>query len=112
MASATDVRAIARDLPGAYERQTWGEATFRVREKIFAMLSPDERRASIKAYPEEQDMLVRSNPNTFSVAPYTGRFGWVTVQLESVDHELLRQLIILAWRRTAPQRLAAAYDPG
>jgi hypothetical protein len=59
---------------------------------------------------QEQEALVGSQPETFAVASYTGRFGWVTVRLATVDPEELRELTIDCWRRTAPKRVVAAYD--
>ena len=41
-----------------------------------------------------------------------GRFGWVTVDLDRVDPALLESLIRHAWRRTAPKKLAAAFEQG
>jgi hypothetical protein len=112
MITAEEVRRVALSLPEAEERETWGEATFRVRDKIFLMLSPSEETASVKASPVEQEQLVASDPQTFAIASYTGRFGWVSVRLATVDPDLMREIITAAWRRTAPRRLAAAYDAG
>jgi hypothetical protein len=101
---------MALDLPEATERQTWGEATFRVRERIFAMLSADGSHASVKASRAEQAALVGSDPQTFAVAPYTGRFGWVSVSIARVDADEMRELLTEAWRSTAPKRLATSHD--
>lgn len=102
-----EVRALALVLPEAEERETWGEATFRVRDKIFLMMGPSGESASVKALAFDQAALVDRDPATFSVAPYTGRFGWVLVQLARVDAAEMADLIREAWRRTAPKRLAA-----
>ena len=107
---ATWVRELALSLPGTEERETWGEATFRVRDRIFAMMRPEGDAVSIKATLDDQAALVEAAPETFAVSAYTGRFGWVTVQLGSVGPEILRRLVVGAWRRTAPRRLVAAYD--
>lgn len=109
MLEPDQLRAIALSLPEAEERATWGEATFRVHHKIFVILAEGDRRASIKASPAEQEALVRTDPDTFAVAPYTGRYGWVAVRLDSADPGQVRELLIDAWRRTAPKRLVAAY---
>ena len=50
------------------------------------------------------------DPSTFSMSSYVGRFGWVTVQLASVEPDIMRELVVDAWRRTAPKRLAAVFD--
>ncbi|WP_267595009.1 MmcQ/YjbR family DNA-binding protein [Carbonactinospora thermoautotrophica] len=106
--TAEEFRAMALALPEAEERETWGEATFRVRDKIFAMLA--SATVSVKASREEQAALIAADPETFQVAPYTGRFGWVLVRLASVDPGEMRELVVEAWRRTAPRQLVAAYD--
>jgi len=46
----------------------------------------------------------------FHIAPYVGRCGWVVVDLEDADPELLRGIVEGAWRRTAPKAVVAAYD--
>jgi hypothetical protein len=110
MMTAKGVRQLALSLPETSERETWGEATFRVKEKIFVTIGPDGKAAGVKASKEDQQHLVKSDPETFSVSHYTGRFGWVTVQLARVAREEMRNLIINAWRRTAPKKTVAAYD--
>ncbi|HEX8692806.1 MAG TPA: MmcQ/YjbR family DNA-binding protein [Longimicrobium sp.] len=105
MITAEEVRRVALSLPGAEERETWGHPTFRVRDKIFATLSEDGREAGVKTSPQEQAMLIASDPETFAVAHYTGRYGWVTAQLETADPDVVRGIVVEAWRRTAPKRL-------
>ena len=107
MASYADAQRIVAELPGASEVMVaeWGHPTFRVNNKMFAAGSPDGPTMSVKASKEEQAELVAARPETFAVAAYVGRYGWVEVQLPRVDVEELRELLIEAWRRTAPKRL-------
>ena len=109
---AATFRKIALSLPEAEERETWGEATFRVRSKIFAMLDGEGKRASIKASKEEQAALLASEPATFFYPSYVGVHGWVGVVVRTVDADELRELLTEAWRMTAPKRLVAAFDDG
>ncbi|HET7232882.1 MAG TPA: MmcQ/YjbR family DNA-binding protein [Longimicrobium sp.] len=106
------MRKIALSLPEAEEKETWGEATFRVRDKIFTVLGETGKSAGVKASKEDQALLIASDPETFSVSEYVGRFGWVTVQLARVDAKTMEALIIDAWRRTAPKRTVKEYDAG
>jgi len=108
--NSDDVRKAALSLPEAEERLTWGEATFRVRDKIFCTLSEASGQAGIKASLDEQAALVALDPQSFSVAHYVGRFGWVSVDLTFVDPDDMVDLIIEAWRKTAPKRLVATFD--
>jgi hypothetical protein len=106
-----DLRRIAMALPEVEERLTWEvDITFRVRDKMFIVMGQDGAQASIKATLEAQQALVGSEPRTYSVSAYTGRFGWTTVVLARVTAEELSELAEDAWRRTAPKRLVAAYD--
>jgi hypothetical protein len=65
---------------------------------------------TVKASKEEQAVLIASSPEVYSIAAYVGRFGWVRVDLSKVDKEELRELVIEAWRSTAPKKLVKEYD--
>jgi hypothetical protein len=104
------VRRLALQLPGAEERETWGEATFRVRNRIFMMLTERERHAWLKNGHDEQAALVAMDPDTFFVPPYVGPSGWIGVRISSVDRDEMHELIVEAWRRTAGVRAVRAFD--
>jgi hypothetical protein len=74
---------------------------------MFAVGGEGADRVSIKASLETQAELLEMDPVTFAKSAYVGRFGWVTVDLDRVDPDLLVSLLRDAWRRTAPKRLAA-----
>jgi len=104
------VRAICVGLPEAYEELTWGAATFRVRKKIFAIVSDEAGvlRASLKALREDQEaMLAQGTP--FYLPPYVGAKGWIGVVLSdgAVDWQEVDELIRESYRLVAPRRLAA-----
>lgn len=98
-------RRLCLALPEAVEQETWGEATFRVRGRIFAMGSPEGTRVSVKASLDDQAGLVAMDPRTFEISAYTGRFGWVSVRLSRLNVRLGEQILKNAWERTAPRRL-------
>jgi hypothetical protein len=113
MATFDDVRRLALALPEVEEVLTWEtDLTFRVRGKIFAISGEGSTHASIKARPDRQAELIDLDPATFASSAYVGRFGWVTVDLERVDPEILASMLVGAWRLTAPKRLVAAADEG
>jgi hypothetical protein len=105
--SGDEFRRWALALPEAVEKETWGHPTFRVRDKMFATMAEDGSTASVKATLVEQAELIATDPATYAKAHYTGRYGWVTVQLAGADREDLHPLVVDAWRSTAPKRLAA-----
>jgi len=97
---------------GARAQPALPHQAFRVRGKIFAISSPDGDTASIKASLDDQSGLVAMDPDTFAVAAYTGKYGWVRVRLAGVPPELAERLIKNAWRRTAPRRLVTKLEEG
>jgi hypothetical protein len=100
------------ELPGGHEVmvEEWGHPTLRVGAKMFASGSPDSDTLSVKATREDQTALIAGDPKTFSIAPYVGRFGWVLVNLSTVDAAELRELVVEAWRLTAPKKLIKEYE--
>jgi hypothetical protein len=106
------VRRLALSLPEAEERETWDTATFRVRDKIFAMFSDQERSLWIKATMDEQQALVSMNPDVYFVPPYVGPKGWIGLTVTKADRGEVAELLEEGWRMTAPKRLVAVFDGG
>lgn len=106
------LRRAALSLPEAVEQETWGSATFRVRSRIFVMLSDDGRDAWVKSTFDEQRALTSMDPDTFFVPPYVGSKGWLGVRIRTVDAGEMRELLTEAWRMTAPKRLLRTFDEG
>lgn len=109
--SVTHVRAICLAFPEATERETWGEPTFRIRAKIFAMhrSGGGGRAFWCKASPGAQGILVAADPTRFFVPPYVGHRGWIGVRLDDgVDWDEVADLIAESYRLTAPRRLVSA----
>ena len=112
-APADRLRAICLALPEASEKEAWGDPTFRVRDKIFAMLKQGDGRPSLwcKAPPGSQMVLVGADPARFFVPPYVGHKGWVGMRLDrQPDWNEAAELIRRSYRLTAPKRLAAQMD--
>jgi len=104
------LRAICLALPEATEKQTWGDPTFRVRERIFAMEKRGDGRVSLwcKAPPGIQEVLVGADPARFFVPPYVGPKGWIGMRLDGApDWEEVAALVRRSYRLIAPKRLAA-----
>ena len=114
--SLTRLRKLCLALPESHEVEAWGEPTFRVRNKLFAMYASASThhgsgRAAVwlKAGPGNQGLMVQANPKRFFVPPYVGPSGWVGVWLDGpVDWGELRDLLCDSYRLVAPKRLSAA----
>jgi hypothetical protein len=107
------LRQIALALPEAHEVRAWGEPTFRVKNKLFAMYAgPHNHHGAgrpgvwIKAEPGEQELRIRMDPERYFRPPYVGPSGWVGVQLDrGADWAEVAALLAVAWRLAAPPRL-------
>lgn len=112
------VRTICLALPEAHEVEAWGEATFRVRNKLFAMYASAGSHHGggrpaiwIKAAAGNQSLMLQFAPQRFFVPPYVGPSGWVGVWLdEVVQWAELEELLRDAYLLTAPKRVAARLD--
>jgi predicted DNA-binding protein (MmcQ/YjbR family) len=111
------MREICLALPEAHEQVFGGHTnpTFRVRDKIFVMMSEDpEGKPAMwcKAPPGAQAVMVGSDPKRFFKPPYVGPKGWIGMRLNaSTDWDLARDLALDSYRMTAPKRLVRLLDP-
>ena len=105
------LRSICLALPEAVEQETWGDPTFRVRDKIFAMHKSGSGRSEMwcKAPPGAQDILVGAQPDRYFVPPYVGHNGWIGIWLDGeVDWQEVEEHVTESFRMTAPKRLRSA----
>lgn len=114
-APLTRLRRLCLALPDAHEVRAWGEPTFRVKNKLFAMYaSPGTHHGKgrpavwCKATPTNQALMVQAAPARFFVPPYVGPSGWVGVWLDRrPDWHLLTDLLRDGYLLVAPKRLGA-----
>ena len=115
MTGLARLRRLCLALPEAHEVEAWGEPTFRVRNKLFAMYAAagnhhGNGRAAVwcKAAPGNQAIMVAADPGRFFVPPYVGPSGWVGIRLgRGTDWKELAELLADSYRLVAPRRLAA-----
>jgi hypothetical protein len=109
------LRKVCLALPEAHEVEAWGEPTFRVRNKLFAMYAaPNNHHGGgrpavwCKAASGNQALMVRAEPERYFVPPYVGPSGWVGVWLDrNPDWSEVKELMSDSYRLVAPKRLAA-----
>ena len=109
MVTEDQVREMALALPEAHEEGHWGNPSFRVRKRIFAVLYPDERRVVLKLPLELQEALVATAPKVFSLGGWSHQ-GWTHVSLRAAPKTAFRKHLVSAWREVAPKRTIKAYE--
>jgi len=108
------LREICLALPEAFEKEAWGECTFRVTGgSMFAMTDNNHHRSKhiavwVKAPLDVQELLVSADAKRFFVPPYVGSKGWIGVRLDyKVDWDELREILKDGYAMSAPRRLLA-----
>ena len=111
------IRAICLELPEAAEKPFGGHTSpaFRVRDKMFVVISEDQTSMTVKAPRGVQGILVNSDPERFFVPKYVGSKGWVGVRLDLAsppDWEEMAEVIYESYCLTAPARLVRQWEAG
>lgn len=108
------VRRICLALPEAFEQEAWGEPTFRVKKKLFAMYAAAGNHHGAgrealwcNAPLGVQEMLVRSAPDVYFVPPYVGPKGWIGIVLDQVSDADLEAQVVQSYCMIAPKKLQA-----
>jgi len=108
------LREICLALPGAAEKEAWGECTFRVGGRMFAMTDCNHHGDGhvavwCNAPLGFQKILVESSPRKFFVPPYVGHKGWVGVRLDLADVEWgeVADVVEESYRMTLPKQRRA-----
>jgi hypothetical protein len=112
------LRRICLALPEAHEVEAWGEPTFRVRNKVFAMhASADTHHGAgrpgvwCKAGPGNQALMVAAEPSRYFVPPYVGPSGWIGIWLDkNPDWKEVAALMRDSYCLIAPKKLLAKLD--
>jgi hypothetical protein len=114
--SPDDLRRAAMALPEAYEDSHRGKPAFRVKARIFAMLSQPggqgfmgldaDAAAVLKLDREDQLNMAAAWPGAVEPTETYGHHGWTYVRLADLDEAALATLVRLAWTHVAPRRLS------
>jgi hypothetical protein len=97
------VRKICLGLPDVSEKLSHGEPTFFVKKRVFAMCSTNHHNDGhvavlLPAPPGLQEALIDEAPGTYYRPPYVGVSGWIGVELDQVNEEVLEAHIRQAWQ--------------
>ncbi|MGK2960674.1 MAG: MmcQ/YjbR family DNA-binding protein [Gemmatimonadaceae bacterium] len=112
------IRKICLALPEAHEVEAWGEPTFRVRNKLFAMYAAAGNHHGggrpgvwIKSTHVNQDLFLHLDPERYFSPPYVGPSGWIGVYLDkSPEWKVISEILRDGYLLTAPKKLAAQVE--
>jgi len=108
---AADLLDLAASLPDSGEREYRDGATiFTFRGRGIGYVSNDGRYLVVKSTLAERHALVNSQPEVYKQWYTSGQFGWVRVRLDLIDFDEARELVLDAFRLTAPKKVVREYD--
>ena len=83
------LRRICLAFPDAHEVEAWGEPTFRVKNKLFAMYAAANNHHGaghhavwIKSTAVNQGFVLKAKPERYFSPPYVGPSGWIGAKLD------------------------------
>jgi len=101
-----EFRELALSLPEAVESSHMGHPDFRVKNKIFATISPDATKGMAKLTPDQQRSYMRLEPKVFHPCNgIWGKRGATYITLKPAKELMVLQALTEAWRNTAPKKL-------
>jgi hypothetical protein len=119
-----DVRRIALALPDTSERTSHGNASWRVRDKLFVWERP-LRQADLRALGDAapsgpilgarvehvgaKEALLAGDPGVYFTTPHFDGYPAILVRLDEIGAGELEEVIVEAWLVQAPKRLAKEY---
>ena len=106
-----EILDFVASLPETGERDYREDSTiFTFRNSGIGLVTGDGRYLYVKSLLSEREVMIESDPETYAEWWAAGRFGWVRVRLDRIDLDEARELVLEAWRLTAPKRLVKDYD--
>jgi hypothetical protein len=103
MATAKDLRRIARSLAGTTEAPHFDRVAFKV-ARIYATLAADGLTANLKLSPDAQELKCLVAPDAFVPVPNAwGKQGWTTATLVRLTLPELTSALELAWGQALPK---------
>jgi predicted DNA-binding protein (MmcQ/YjbR family) len=109
------IAAICLALPETSEQPFGGHTSpaYRVRDKMFVVISEDRTYMTLKAPQGVQPILIASDPERFFFPKYVGSKGWVGIRLDlaaAPDWDEIAELIYDSYSLIAPKRLVAQWE--
>jgi len=101
-----EVRRFALSLPEATEEPHFRLASFRVKGKIFATVTPDEKFLHVFVDADQRDRMLATEPQAYEKLWWGKQVAGLRVILAKASPGDVKGLLQSAWQRKAPKSLA------
>jgi len=102
------MRSILLPLPGVIEKMHVDDPAFYVNKKIFANVKLKDQLVALHTL--ERDKWMAANPDTFFITNHYLNYKYMLVRVETVSPEVLKGLLMMAWRNRATKTQVKIYE--
>ncbi|WP_225029474.1 MmcQ/YjbR family DNA-binding protein [Xinfangfangia pollutisoli] len=102
--------ALALDLPQVTLATPWGHEALKAHGRMWCWWSPYADAAVFRADPDEREMLMAADPETFFLHPHYAPHALVLVRAGRIDPGWARARLVRDWRAAAPKRWLKDWD--
>ncbi len=99
----TFIRNFVFTLPEVIERLSFETPAFYVQKNMFARLKEGEEELVIHTIEREKWMF--ADPLTFYITPHFLNYKYMMINLDRVEPEILKELLLTAWTNRASKKL-------
>lgn len=110
MTSWDEVVELGLELPETELTSWYRTPALKVAGKGFVRLREEDGLIVVMVDILERQALLQSDPKAYVITPHYQDYPAMLIDLDQVDPQELRELIVESWRRKAPKKLLAAYD--
>jgi len=104
-----EVRILALSLPETEEVEHWGKPSFRVRNKIFAVIQLDGVSLVTKTTQDDRLAYTTMAPEVYRIPDSFSNLAFMNVRMDRIDSNEFRNLLTLAWSLVSPKKVVKAY---
>lgn len=102
--------ALAMNLPQVTETTAWGNPCLKAHGRMWCWWSPVAAAAVFRCDPDEREMLLAADPDTFVLHPHYAAHRLILVRAGHLDPDWARARLTAQWRDAAPRRWLRAWD--
>lgn len=112
MITVPEIRKFIFSLPESIEIEHWGKPSFRINNKIFAVLQEDGVTLTIKSSHEDRNIYTQMDPKIYTVPESFSNLNYMHMNIELVEKSEAKMLIYKAWSSVAPKKLVKTFNGG
>jgi hypothetical protein len=105
-----EIRSFSLSLPKTTEQPHFDLSSFRIRGKIFATITADERHVHVFVDEEDRERAIAIDAANFEKLWWGKKVMGLRVHYHQADPTVVKELLYRGWCKKAPKRLAAAFE--